>query len=192
MMKYLLTSAAVLSAVAFGAMAQTSTDQPADSTQQTVPAPPAPQAGTAPADQGTTQSTEAQPPATPPPAEAVIPAQNANQLMADKLLGLSVYSNNGEQVGKVSDIIVDKDGKVSGVVLSVGGFFGMGGKSVALNWQEVQLQPDEQAAKVSYTQDQLKVAPEFKTQDQLADEAAQKIQEQPMPQSSGSSGTSTQ
>lgn len=182
MLKHLLTSAAILSVIAVGAWAQTSTDQPAGSTEQTVPAPPAPQAGTAPTDQGTTASTEATPPATPPPSEAVIPAQSANQLMAEKLIGMTVYSNSGEQVGKVSDILVDKDGKVSGVVLSVGGFLGMGGKTVALTWQEVQLQPDEQAAKVSYTQDQLKVAPDFKTQDELADEAAQKIQEQPMPQ----------
>jgi sporulation protein YlmC with PRC-barrel domain len=182
MLKHLLTSTAILSVVAFGALAQTSTDQPADPAQPAVPAPPAADAGTAPTDQGATETTEAAPPATPPPAEAIIPAQTANQLMADKLIGMTVYSNSGEQVGKVSDILVDKDGKVSGVVLSVGGFLGMGGKTVALTWQEVQLQPDEQAAKVSYSQDQLKVAPDFKTQDELADEAAQKIQEQPMPQ----------
>jgi sporulation protein YlmC with PRC-barrel domain len=191
MLKHLLTSTAILSVVAFGALAQTSTDQPADPAQPAVPAPPAADAGTAPTDQGATETTEAAPPATPPPAEAIIPAQTANQLMADKLIGMTVYSNSGEQVGKVSDILVDKDGKVSGVVLSVGGFLGMGGKTVALTWQEVQLQPDEQAAKVSYTQDQLKVAPDFKTQEELADEAAQKIQEQPMPQSSGT-GTTTQ
>ena len=45
---------------------------------------------------------------------------------ASKLIGLNVYNDQDEKLGDISEILVDKSGKVDGVVIGVGGFLGMG------------------------------------------------------------------
>ena len=106
-------------------------------------------------------------PANPPPNDAVISAQSDGQLRADQLIGMTVFNNEGEKVGTVHDILLDKDGKATGVVLNVGGVLGIGAKSVGLTWKEIDVKPDQQAVQISYTKEQLKAAPDFKTTDQI-------------------------
>jgi sporulation protein YlmC with PRC-barrel domain len=118
---------------------------------------------------GTGSSVEATP-ATPPPDNAVISAQKDDEVRADQLIGATVYNSGGDKIGTVHDIILDKSGKATGVVLSVGGLMGIGAKSVGLTWNEVDLKPDQQAIQVSYTKDQLEAAPDFKTTDQIQSE----------------------
>jgi sporulation protein YlmC with PRC-barrel domain len=45
---------------------------------------------------------------------------------ASKLVGLNVYNDQNEKLGDISEILLDKSGKVAGVVIGVGGFLGMG------------------------------------------------------------------
>ena len=45
---------------------------------------------------------------------------------ASKLIGLNVYNDQNEKLGDISEILLDKSGKVDGVVIGVGGFLGMG------------------------------------------------------------------
>ena len=45
---------------------------------------------------------------------------------ASKLVGLNVYNDQNEKLGDISEILLDKSGKVNGVVIGVGGFLGMG------------------------------------------------------------------
>jgi hypothetical protein len=52
-------------------------------------------------------------------------------------------------------------------VLKVGGMLGIGGKSVGIKWNEVQVSPTEEIMTIGYSQDQLEVAPDFKTKDSL-------------------------
>jgi hypothetical protein len=73
---------------------------------------------------------EAAPPASPPPSDAVISAQSDGEVRADEIIGMTVYNAAGEKVGTVHDILLDKEGKATGVVLSVGGVLGVGAKSV--------------------------------------------------------------
>ena len=199
MLKQLLLTTALAALVAGPALAQDTTTAPAQSpTVQTPPPPPAPTAQdqTAPA---APQGEPAPPPAetaaeqtvTPPPADAIMPVENATDMRADKLIGTSVYNAEGEEVGSVQDIVFDKDGKIVGVVLKVGGLLGIGGKSVGIKWDEVQVMPQEDIVKVNYTEDQLKVAPDFKTQDAIAaeQELERSQQQQPL---APSSPTSTQ
>jgi sporulation protein YlmC with PRC-barrel domain len=114
---------------------------------------------------------EAEQPATPPPTEAVIPAQAAGDVRAEKLIGMTVYDTNGDKVGQVKDILFNEQGQATGVVLSVGGVLGLGAKSVGLQWSEVDIQPDAEVAKVQYNKDQLEAAPDFKTQEAQKAEA---------------------
>lgn len=134
---------------------------PADMTQQQPATDPA-QPTTAPAEPATA---EAEQPASPPPSEAVIPAQAAGDVRAEKLIGMTVYDTNGDKVGAVKDILFNEQGQATGVVLSVGGVLGLGAKQVGLQWSEVDIQPDAEVAKVQYNKDQLEAAPDFKTQE---------------------------
>ena len=72
-----------------------------------------------------------------PPASTMTPAPTAaapapisqaqsGQWRASKLVGLNVYNDQNEKLGDISEILLDKSGKVAGVVIGVGGFLGMG------------------------------------------------------------------
>jgi sporulation protein YlmC with PRC-barrel domain len=129
------------------------------------------------ADPNAPAQAEAEPPASPPPSEAVIPAQAADEVRAEKLIGMTVYDTNGDKVGAVKDILFNENGQATGVVLSVGGVLGLGAKSVGLQWSEVDIQPDAEVAKIQYNKDQLEAAPDFKTQEaQKAESEAAQMQ----------------
>lgn len=68
------------------------------------------------------------PPATSPaPAtQATAPQSHSEMWRASKLIGLNVYNDQNEKLGDISEILVDKSGKIDGVVIGVGGFLGMG------------------------------------------------------------------
>ena len=102
---------------------------PAEQVEPMAPADPSPPAPTA--EQEEVPSTGAvgevaAEPVTPPPAEAVIPAQAADEVRADALIGMNVYNANGDKVGQVRDILFNENGQATGVVLSVGGVLGLG------------------------------------------------------------------
>lgn len=62
----------------------------------------------------------------------------AGQWRTSKLDGLDVYNPNNEKIGDISELIVDRDGKIAAVVIGVGGFLGMGEHLVAVPFEKVQ------------------------------------------------------
>jgi ribosomal 30S subunit maturation factor RimM len=50
--------------------------------------------------------------------------QNHGAFRASKLLGATVYNDQGNSVGKVNDVLFDPAGKADKMVISVGGFLG--------------------------------------------------------------------
>ena len=67
------------------------------------------------------------PPASPAPAaQAATPKAHGDLWRSSKLIGLNVYNDQNEKLGDISEILLDKSGKVDGVVIGVGGFLGMG------------------------------------------------------------------
>ena len=61
----------------------------------------------------------------------------AGQWRATKLTGLSVYNTNNEKVGDINEMIAGRDGKITAVVIGVGGFLGMGEHLVAVPFEQV-------------------------------------------------------
>jgi sporulation protein YlmC with PRC-barrel domain len=172
MLQRLLLTTALAAFALTPALAQDSTTgtQPQAPTVQPPPPPePMTQDQTAPSDPAAPPADVAaeEPPATPPPAEAIIASEGATDMRADKLIGTSVYNMEGQEVGSVEDIVFDQEGKIVGVVLKVGGMLGIGGKSVGIKWNEVQVSPAEEIMTIAYSQDQLEVAPDFQTKDSL-------------------------
>jgi len=56
----------------------------------------------------------------------------SDEVRASKMIGSAVYDLQNRDIGKVSDLVLNKDGAVDVVVLDVGSFLGMGGKYVGI------------------------------------------------------------
>jgi sporulation protein YlmC with PRC-barrel domain len=135
---------------------------------------------------------QANPPAAPPAAPAAkadatpvdsakfIQSQGTDQWVFSKFKGTDVIGPDNAQVGDVNDVLFDKSGKIVGLIVGVGGFLGIGEKSVAIDMSAFQPVPADTGSsaggnsaisssndptnvklKVSWTKDQLKSAPDF-------------------------------
>jgi sporulation protein YlmC with PRC-barrel domain len=115
----------------------------------------------------------------PTPSTAAAPVSAAGQWRASKLVGVNIYNEQNDRIGEVDDVIIDSSGKVDGVVVSVGGFLGMGKHDVKMKLDQIkfankagtsttgstssdskQWYPDR--GTVNATKDQLKAMPQFK------------------------------
>ena len=54
-----------------------------------------------------------------------------------KVVGLSVYNDNNENVGSINDLLTDKSGNIKAVVISAGGVLGVGAHLVAVPFDKV-------------------------------------------------------
>lgn len=84
---------------------------------------------------------------------------------ANELIGTTVKSGTDDEVGSVSDLVIDEDGQIVGVIVGVGGFLGIGDKNVAMPWDQVELnqdaEGDEYILRTDADQDMLDSAPEY-------------------------------
>lgn len=134
------------------------------------------------------------PPAKPAPAVAQpktpvpgqIMAQDATTFLAKgELIGQSVYATDKEKIGSISDLILSKDGRtVEGFVIAVGGFLGIGEKSVALKMDGLHLQQNGDGRlqlTMDVKKDELANAPSFKSKAEIDSErqAAERARNQP-------------
>ena len=61
-----------------------------------------------------------------PGATNIVPKSNAGHWRSSKLIGVNVYNEQNEKLGDINEIVLDPTGKVTGYVVGVGGFLGMG------------------------------------------------------------------
>ena len=83
-------------------------------------------------------------------------------LMTSKLIGTTVYNNENQNIGEIKDVALDGS-KVNGVVVSVGGFLGLGEKYVLVDPASIALQNDngKWKAHINTSKEDLKSAPKF-------------------------------
>ena len=93
----------------------------------------------------------------------------ADGIHASNLIGTEVITTGDEEVGAVSDLIIDQDGQVVGIVVGVGGFLGMGAKDVAIGWDDVQKSgsANELELRIDQSRESLLSAPEFETESDM-------------------------
>jgi sporulation protein YlmC with PRC-barrel domain len=60
-----------------------------------------------------------------------------DQIRASKMLGSSVFDLQNRTIGRVKDLVLDKDGTVAAVVIDVDSVIGMGGKDVAIRLSDI-------------------------------------------------------
>lgn len=121
------------------------------------------------------------------PAAPFLTEQAASEWRMNNYLGKPVVNASGERIGEISEVLFDKSGRITSVVIGVGGFLGVGAKSVALPYQAVTYsdKDGERQIMVPLTKDVLLKAPDYKltektTMDkvrQKAGEAAEKASE---------------
>jgi sporulation protein YlmC with PRC-barrel domain len=75
-----------------------------------------------------------------------------------------VFDPNDNKIGNVSDVLVEKSGKITTLIIGVGGFLGAGTKDVAVPFNEVQAttKDNKMHLVMNATKDTLKNAPGFK------------------------------
>src|ERR1700760_2348478 len=99
------------------------------------------------------------------PAEAKFSTVAKDEMFTSKLKGLSVTNQKNETVGEITDIAM-KNTAVDALILSVGGFLGMGEHYVAVSPSSVKVSYDQKndkwLASMNTTKEALKAAPEFK------------------------------
>jgi len=76
----------------------------------------------------------------------------------------AVYDPKNSKIGDIDDVLLDKSGKVTGLVLGVGGFLGAGEKDVIVPFTAVKTtrKNDKWWLTLDETKDDLKSAPGFK------------------------------
>jgi PRC-barrel domain len=155
MLRTLLITTAVSGVLISGAIAQSETPTAPAKDQSAAPKDSAPALGT-----------------------KFIMGQGAGQWVFTKFRGLDVRGPDDASIGSVNDLLFDKTGKIIGVVISVGGFLGIGAKNVAIDMSALDVVPAESSSdtnnapanandpnnvklKVMWTKDQLQDAPDF-------------------------------
>ncbi|MFD2057615.1 PRC-barrel domain-containing protein [Mesorhizobium calcicola] len=114
--------------------------------------------------QNATAPAPAQTPAVQEPAAAPVP--RAEGSIVTNIIGESVYNGTGadaEDIGKVSDVVFDKEGQAKSVVIGVGGFLGVGAKNVAFDYSKLQWaeKDGDRWLVAPTTKDELTAQPEF-------------------------------
>jgi hypothetical protein len=79
---------------------------------------------------------------------------------ASKIIGNSVLNDAHETIGKIDDLLVTRDGKEPYVVLSIGGFLGMGTHLVIVRYDGLKFD-DNKIVLPGGTKDGLKMLPTF-------------------------------
>lgn len=83
----------------------------------------------------TTAPSTSSPPAASP--SASVQQNLKGNWRASKLVGLSVYNEANENLGSISEILVDNSGKINAVIVGVGGFLGVGQHDIAVSFDKL-------------------------------------------------------
>lgn len=90
--------------------------------------------------------------------------QPQNEWLARVFLGQDVHNLKGERVGDVNDLIFDRQGRISTVVVGVGGVLGMGEKNVGVPYPSLTFNVGKNGERVivfAASKDDLLKAPTF-------------------------------
>ena len=97
-----------------------------------------------------------------PDPDKVVQEQAANELRLDWVTGATVTSPDGETIGKVSDLIMDRDsGQMVAAVIGVGGFLGIGEKKIAVPWARLTVDYDANQITSDLSRAEADAAPEY-------------------------------
>jgi sporulation protein YlmC with PRC-barrel domain len=87
---------------------------------------------------------------------------NHELISSEQVEGTSVFDRQGEKVGKIDHLMIDKrTGHVIYAVMSFGGFLGQGHNHYPLPWSALSYDKDLEGYSTAVSEQQLRDAPEF-------------------------------
>ena len=112
-------------------------------------------------------------PSAAPPAPVIAPSANPpsgtpavvlDDQEVSAILGKSVRSSAGEDMGRIVDVIVSRDGEIRAAIIDFGGFLGIGTRKIAVDWRALNFAPAGKPGTISLelTRNQVRLAPEYK------------------------------
>jgi len=88
-------------------------------------------------------------PATPPSADKFVQSQTIDEWRAAELVGVTVIGSGDKKIGRIKDVLIDHDGAAQVVVISAGGFLGVGGKMVGVPFKELKWHTEGRTVQIS-------------------------------------------
>ncbi|PWC86685.1 hypothetical protein TSH100_13100 [Azospirillum sp. TSH100] len=87
---------------------------------------------------------------------------------ADELIGKNVYGRDNNKIGEVDDVILDANGQAKQLVISSGGFLGIGEKQVAVDYSAANWDSQNNRLNLAgMSRDDVKAMPDFKYDDTM-------------------------
>ena len=99
------------------------------------------------------------------PAAQILTSIPANSVTVTHWYKQNVYDPSDNKIGEIMDVLLDKEGKATALIIGVGGFLGMGEKDVAVPFNAVQVASKDNNKfylVMNATKDTLKSAKGFK------------------------------
>jgi sporulation protein YlmC with PRC-barrel domain len=99
------------------------------------------------------------------PQEVIASASQSMGVSAADLIGADLVGLNDEVLGEVDDVILGEDGRIRALIVSIGGFLGIGQKSVAIQFDPLDIRRDGDGIDVIVpaTEEELYAAPEYQS-----------------------------
>ena len=92
--------------------------------------------------------------------------ETVSLISASKVQGTNVYNTDGDSLGEVYDVMIDKrSGKVAYAIMSFGGFLGVGEDYHPLPWNTLKYDTRQGGYVVGLTRQQLEGAPTYANRD---------------------------
>jgi len=89
---------------------------------------------------------------------------------ASRIIGETVVNRENENVGKIHELVIDaRKNRVAYLVLSFGGFMGMGNKLFAMPWEAFEFSATENKLILNVDKEKLETAPGFEKGDKWPD-----------------------
>ena len=82
---------------------------------------------------------------------------NAGLHETKDIIGTRITNAEGKDLGKIDQLLIDRNGKVSHVVIGVGGVAGAGEKKVVVSWSDLKFAPVTEGKKNAITMDEAKL-----------------------------------
>ncbi len=100
--------------------------------------------------------------------QVTVPLDRAGgQERVSQVIGMNVTDHANHKLGSVNDMIVNQDGRILFVILSHGGFLGIGDKLVPIPWNSLKangaVDTDKNALVINMTKEQMEKAPNFES-----------------------------
>jgi sporulation protein YlmC with PRC-barrel domain len=91
------------------------------------------------------------------PEHRVLPMSN--------VIGMDVHNKQGERLGRIDDVVLNRDGSLNYAVIAHGGFLGIGDNHVAVPFDRLTFDAERQGAVLDVTRDNLENARRFEYRD---------------------------